>query len=112
MKSCPRCGKAYPDTETFCESDGTVLAQGGARETTVMAADQESAGQPAGVVECPVCGGKAEPGELICNFCGSRLGAESPGQTYTPPPPSSSAPRGTRVARDPSSSMRFTGKMP
>jgi TonB family protein len=77
MKSCPRCGKAYPDTETFCESDGTVLAQGGARETTVMAADQESAGQPAGVVECPVCGGKAEPGELICNFCGTRLAPDT-----------------------------------
>jgi TonB family protein len=83
MKSCPRCGKAYPDTETFCESDGTVLAQGGARETTVMAADQESAGQPTGVVECPVCGGKAEPGELICNFCGTRLAPDT-GQASGP----------------------------
>ena len=24
MKSCPRCGKQYPDTEGFCETDGTV----------------------------------------------------------------------------------------
>jgi TonB family protein len=24
-------------------------------------------------IECPVCGGKAEPGEVICNFCGARL---------------------------------------
>ncbi|MGH7935011.1 MAG: BON domain-containing protein [Candidatus Binataceae bacterium] len=24
-------------------------------------------------IECPVCGGKAEPGEVICNFCGTRL---------------------------------------
>ena len=23
MKSCPRCGSTYPDTEQFCESDGT-----------------------------------------------------------------------------------------
>src|SRR5579864_3201455 len=87
MKSCPRCGKAYPDTETFCENDGTALAQGGARETTVMAADEEAAGQPAGVIECPVCGGKAEPGELICNFCGTRL-APDPSQ-----PSGASAPR-------------------
>src|SRR5713226_5731381 len=113
MKSCPRCGKGYPDTETFCENDGTALAQGGVRETTVMAADEESPGQPAGVIECPVCGGKAQPGELICNFCGARLGVESPAQSYTPPPQAaSSPPRTTRVARDPSSSMRFTGKMP
>src|SRR5260370_17714063 len=77
MKSCPRCGKAYPDTETFCENDGSALAQGGARETTVMAGDEEPAGQPAGVIECPVCGGKAEPGELICNFCGTRLAPDA-----------------------------------
>jgi TonB family protein len=77
MKSCPRCGKSYPDTETFCENDGTVLTQGGTRETAVMAADQESAGQPTGVIECPVCGGKAEPGELICNFCGTRLAPDT-----------------------------------
>jgi TonB family protein len=42
-----------------------------------MAADEESAGQPAGVIECPVCGGKAEPGELICNFCGTRLAPDT-----------------------------------
>ena len=28
-------------------------------------------------VECPVCGGKAQPGELICNFCGTRLATDS-----------------------------------
>src|SRR5258708_3871468 len=109
MKRCPRCDKTYPDSETFCEADGTALVSAGP-------AFSESAAHPGGgvgeVIECPVCGGKAQPGELICNFCGARLGAESPGQLYTPPPPSSSAPRGTRVARDPSSSMRFTGKMP
>src|SRR6266852_3623259 len=109
MKRCPRCDKTYPDSETFCEADGTALVSAGP-------AFSESAAHPGGgageVIECPVCGGKAQPGELICNFCGARLGAESPGQLYTPPPPSSSEPRGTRVARDPSSSMRFTGKMP
>jgi TonB family protein len=52
-----------------------------------MAADEEAAGQPAGVIECPVCGGKAEPGELICNFCGTRL-APDPSQ-----PSGASAPR-------------------
>src|SRR5713101_3991869 len=110
MKRCPRCDKTYPDSETFCEVDGTALVSAGP-------AFSESAGNPGGaageVVECPVCGGKAQPGELICNFCGARLGVESLAQTYTPPPPpSATAPRGTRVARDPSSSMRFTGKMP
>src|SRR5712671_3574289 len=108
MKRCPRCDKTYPDSETFCEADGTALVSAG------PAFSESAGGGGAGeVIECPVCGGKAQPGELICNFCGARLGAESPGQTYTPPPPSSSAaPRDTRVARDPSSSMRFTGKMP
>lgn len=110
MKRCPRCDRTYPDSETFCEADGTALVTGGP-------AFSESAGNPAGgaageVIECPVCGGKAQPGELICNFCGARLGAESPGQNYTPPSSVSSEPRGTRVAREPSSSMRFTGKMP
>jgi TonB family protein len=108
MKRCPRCDKTYPDSETFCEADGTALVSAGA-------AFSESAGGGAGeVIECPVCGGKAQPGELICNFCGARLGAESPGSTYTPPPPSSTgaSPRTARVSRDPSSSMRFTGKMP
>src|SRR5260370_36023390 len=77
MKRWTGGGEGYPDTETFCENDGTALAQGGVRETTVMAADEESPGQPAGVIECPVCAGKAEPGELICNFCGTRLAPDT-----------------------------------
>src|SRR6266481_9181766 len=107
MKRCPRCDKTYSDSETFCEVDGTALVPSGP-------AFAESAGAGEGSqIECPVCGGKAQPGELICNFCGARLGAESPGSTYVPPPPSpSSSPRTARVSRDPSSSMRFTGKMP
>ena len=107
MKRCPRCDKTYPDSETFCEADGTALVGAG------PAFSESAGGGGAGeVIECPVCGGKAQPGELICNFCGARLGTESPGQLYTPPPPSSTPPRTTRVASDPSSSMRFTGKMP
>jgi len=107
MKRCPRCDKTYPDSETFCEADGTALVGAG------PAFSESAGGGGAGeVIECPVCGGKAQPGELICNFCGARLGTESPGQLYTPPPPSSTPPRTTGVARDPSSSMRFTGKMP
>src|SRR5713101_9143559 len=111
MKRCPRCDKSFPDSETFCEADGTALVNAGP-------AFSESAGRPApgagaAGIECPVCGGKAQPGELICNFCGARLGVESPAQSYTPPPQAaSSPPRTTRVAPDPSSSMRFTGQMP
>src|SRR5882724_1811094 len=110
MKRCPRCDKTYPDSETFCEADGTALVGAGP-------AFSESAGNPAGggadeVIECPVCGGKAQPGELICNFCGARLGAES-GEAYTPPPspPRSTPQRTGTVRRDPSPSMRITGRV-
>jgi hypothetical protein len=110
MKKCPRCDRTFPDSETFCEADGTALVKAGP-------AFSEGSGHPApaesdAVVECPVCGGKAQPGELICNFCGARLGVESPPNQYTATPPASSPPRSTKAARDPSSSMRFTGKMP
>ncbi len=119
MKRCPRCDRSFPDSETFCEADGTALVKTGPTFS-------ESAGSPGGAaggesqiadaegaqIECPVCGGKAQPGELICNFCGARLGVESPAQQYTPPPPASSRPSTARASRDPSSSMRFTGKMP
>src|SRR5450755_3631990 len=86
MKSCPRCGKTYPDAERFCESDGTALvAAGGAgnRETAVMPDDYESAGGP---IVCPECHGKAEPGETICNFCGTQLqpDAATPVGGYSP----------------------------
>jgi TonB family protein len=116
MKRCPRCDKSFPDSETFCEADGTALVKAGPAfsEGTERPAPGAAGGDQiasAAGIECPVCGGKAQPGELICNFCGARLGVESPAEQYTPPPPSSS-PRMTRVARDPSSSMRFTGKMP
>src|SRR5271156_4943838 len=80
MKSCPRCGKTYPDSETFCEDDGTALtsgATGGGRATTVMTGGEGAGGSES--VECPVCGGKAQPGEVICNFCGTRLAPDPSG---------------------------------
>src|SRR5690349_1599024 len=84
MKKCPRCDRTYPDSESFYEADGSALAP-------ATPAFVESAGDKR---ECPVCGGKAEPGEVICNFCGARL--EDGGQA-SPPPPSGP----TRVAPPP-----------
>lgn len=74
MKTCPRCGKTYPDSEQFCESDGTALvpSEPAGRPTSLMEENDTAAGEE-NPVECPVCGGKAQPGELICNFCGARL---------------------------------------
>jgi len=50
---------------------------------------------PQAPIECSVCGGKAEPGELMCNFCGARLpvseGAASAGD---PAPARGAAPGG------------------
>ena len=91
MKSCPRCGKEYADSEAFCEIDGTALvsSRSTGRATTVMAGESSEAGYSR-AVECPVCGGKAQPGEVICNFCGTRLVADS--TTSAEPPP------GTRTA--------------
>jgi hypothetical protein len=55
MKRCPRCEKTYPDSETFCDVDGTALVPTGP-------AFAESAGGDEGQqIECPVCGGKAQP---------------------------------------------------
>jgi len=110
MKRCPRCEKTFPDSETFCEADGTALVQAGPAFAEGAAAT--GAGEFGEQIECPVCGGKAQPGELICNFCGARLGVESAAPSYTPPS-SSAPPRGrTTVRRDASPSMRITGKMP
>ena len=112
MKSCPRCDKTYPDSETFCEVDGTALthadpafAQAHADATPAAGAgDQSSSDTPK---ECPVCGGQTEPGEIICNFCGARLTNEpmpapSPAPTrFTPQSPSRPAP-----------SVQMTSQMP
>jgi TonB family protein len=82
MKTCPQCARNYPDTESFCEADGTALTTvAGAAGTARMTEAPEAS------IECAVCGGKAEPGELMCNFCGARLpvsGAASPTQRPTP----------------------------
>jgi TonB family protein len=107
MKRCPRCDKTYPDSETFCDADGTALVPTGP-------AFAESAGGDEGQqIECPVCGGKAQPGELICNFCGARLGIDPAAEQYTPPPSRpSTAPRSPTVRRGPSPSRAITGRMP
>jgi len=106
MKRCPRCHKTYPDSETFCDADGSALVQAG------PAFAESAGGNEGNQIECPVCGGKAQPGELICNFCGARLGVES-GEAYTPPPSRPlTQPRTGTVRRDPSQSMRITGRMP
>jgi TonB family protein len=109
MNRCPRCERTYPDSEKFCDADGTALVPAGP-------AFVEAAGRGSGEgeqIECPVCGGKAQPGELICNFCGARLGVESAGETYTPPPPRPPTSRNpTTVRRGASPSMPITGRMP
>ena len=108
MKRCPRCEKTYPDSETFCETDGTALVQAGP-----AFAESGSGGGEGQQIECPVCGGKAQPGELICNFCGARLGVEPAAEQYTPPPSIPPTAQRTGTARPgPSPSMRITGRMP
>ena len=72
MKRCPECSNTYPDAERFCSSDGAALvpADSAPHATVQMAAP----GAPEPQIECPVCGGKALPGEELCSFCGTRLG--------------------------------------
>ncbi|HUN57818.1 MAG TPA: TonB family protein [Candidatus Binataceae bacterium] len=87
MKICPRCGKTFPDSERFCETDGTALVTSGGAGRQTAATPEAAAGLGGGI--CPECGGRTEPGETICNFCGTRLGPEtsaapaSAGTAYT-----------------------------
>src|SRR5258705_6805558 len=111
MNSCPRCGKTYPDAERFCESDGTALvAAGGAGNfgTTVMPDQFEASGGP---IVCPECHGKAEPGETICNFCGTQLlpDATAPATGYSPShaAPSSPAQQSSGSSRTAASPENF-----
>jgi len=53
-------------------------------------------------IECPVCGGKAEPGELMCNFCGARLPVSGgAGPAGGPASPRGAAPGGAAGAGAP-----------
>jgi len=51
-------------------------------------------------LECPVCGGKALPGEVRCNYCGARLRAEG----SEPAEPTPSAKAGNSHSFEPSGS--------
>jgi BON domain len=105
MKTCPRCEKTYPDSEQFCENDGTALV--GASPAFVQGEGRAGAGGAAvgslGQIECPTCGGKAEPGEIICNYCGTRLSGE--------PEPATAA-RTPRAQPQPQFSGRLTSTIP
>ncbi len=107
MKRCPRCDRTYPDSEQFCEADGTALVQ---REPAVAGGGPGPAESGETPRECKVCGGKAEPGEIICNFCGARLVEEEPSQPEAPSWPA--AEPAPRAAPAPTPSMRFTSRMP
>jgi TonB family protein len=96
MKTCPRCGRTYPDAESFCEADGTALVSAQGSPVTAKMADAGE--QP---IECPVCGGKAEPGELICNFCGARLPVSGGAEPTAAPGPARGATPGVGGAGSP-----------
>ena len=83
MKNCPSCNRTYPDDETFCEADGVALISAG---PAFVEGGSPGSGE---VIECPVCGGRAEPGEIICNFCGARLTGDT--ETTASPVPQRSA---------------------
>ena len=107
MKSCPRCGKSYPDAERFCESDGTALGAAtgvGDRGTTIMA-DNAQGAAAGGAITCPECHGKAEPGETICNFCGTRL------QPDAAAPEPQSSPGAARTAVTPEDFVPSRGRL-
>jgi TonB family protein len=121
MKRCPQCNKSYPDAERFCADDGTALISAGGAATTRV--EDIPGARPGGEqseqrIECPVCGGKAEPGEIICNFCGARLDSPAtptPGPVrptpYTSQPLPTERPTGTaRVDEHTFSDERPTGE--
>jgi len=102
MKRCPQCNKTYPDAERFCADDGTALVPAGGAPTTRvedLPGSQAGGAQQEQRIECPVCGGKAAPGEIICNFCGARLDA-------------SAAPTPEPARPTPSASMRVPTQQP
>jgi len=111
MKKCPSCSRTYPDNETFCEADGVALIKA---DPAFVESGVPTVGE---IIECPVCGGRAEPGEVICNFCGARLTAE-PGTAAGPEPQPSASQRPGQSrtvvasARPDRFSGRLTGQMP
>ena len=108
MKSCPRCGKQYPDSEGFCETDGASLAaapdSASGRFTTVMSDETPDPQR----VECPVCGGKALPGEVRCNYCGARLRPEGWERLEPTPPAEPGNPRSLAAAENPAGPEEFS----
>src|SRR5580698_9884690 len=107
MKTCPRCNRTYPDSENFCEADSSPLI-------STPAFTQQSA---SGAMECPVCGGKAEPGEIICNFCGARLDQSQAALSASTPissgpaSPSSPYPRLSSSSAAPTAKVAGTARM-
>lgn len=105
MKVCPQCEKTYPDSEKFCPVDGTALVEPDQAPAPSFAggSSEPEEGRPgdAAAVECPVCGGRAQPGEEICNFCGARLHAAQ----------GSGAPPADSAAR-PAATSGFNGQPP
>jgi BON domain len=110
MKRCPECSATYSDSEGFCSSDGAALVPADSQEraTVQMTPEQMAPSDgPEAPTECPVCGGKALPGEEVCSFCGSRLGVSEPppsapqpaftppGQTVRTLPPDAAMPQQT-----------------
>src|SRR5579875_2127924 len=88
MKRCPKCGRTYPNSEHYCATDGVALvAADGSGEA--RATQQIESVPPPASIECPVCGGKALPGETVCSFCGARLDAA---QTESAPASAPQAP--------------------
>lgn len=77
MKVCPHCEKSYPDSERFCAVDGAALVEPGQVPAPSVGGSSAPGGGGAAeeAAECPVCGGRAQPGEEVCNFCGARLHA-------------------------------------
>jgi predicted nucleic acid-binding Zn ribbon protein len=100
MKRCPECSNTYPDSERFCSNDGAQLVPAESAGRPTVAAPPPS-NEPA--VECPVCGGKALPGEELCSFCGARLNVPEP-----PSQPSFTIPRQTVLTPPPTGSQSFS----
>jgi TonB family protein len=106
MKKCPSCNRTYPDQETFCEADGVALIRA---DPAFVESGAATGGE---VIECPVCGGRAEPGEVICNFCGARLTSDT--ETAASPAPQPAAtprPGQSRTMVSSAAPERFSGRL-